>query len=269
MTTQTHVPALASLGAATAGAIGRHMDRTFRAMVCDRRRTEGTRFLRLLTGEPHPFGNFALVSAPVDLDAAREVIEPLVAGSVPAAVLFPDIGIPGDVDAYLTGRGFFPHSALPAMGVDIASLKPTTLPDGYELVRVGDGDDGEEWVRQFAVGYELPLGVAQCFSPVALHADTSPESRLQFFAIRRNGKIVCTSTCYLDEGLAGIYCVSTIPEERRKGLGAHATAEPLRLAARLGYRVGILQSSEAGHDLYRSLGFADFGGVPLYVRIPS
>jgi hypothetical protein len=102
-----------------------------------------------------------------------------------------------------------------------------------------------------------------------MHADTSPESAMQFFAVRRNGKIVCTSACYLDGGLAGIYCVSTIPEERRKGLGAHATAEPLRLAARAGYRVGILQSSEAGHGLYRSLGFADFIGVPLYVRIPG
>lgn len=269
MTTQTHVPSLTSLGAAAAAAIGRHMDRAFRAMVCDARRIEGTRYLRLLTGEPHPFGNFALVSTPIDLDAAREVVEPLVTSSVPAAVIFPDIGIPASVDAYLTERGFFPHSALPAMGVDIAGLKATALPDGYDFVRVGDGDDGEEWVRQFASGYELPIGVAECFSPVALHADTSPESRLQFFAIRRDGTIVCTSVCYLDEGLAGIYCVSTIPEERRKGLGAHATAEPLRLAARLGYRVGVLQSSEAGHTLYKSLGFADFGGVPLYVRIPT
>jgi hypothetical protein len=269
MAAHAHVPALAALGAAAGPTIGRHLDRAFRAMVCNGDRAEGRRFFRLLTDEPHPFGNFALVSAPVDLDSTRDVVDPLAARNAPAAVLFPDMDVPADVDAYLTGRGFTRHSAMPAMGADIASLKPTVLSDGYELVRIGDGDDGEEWVRQFAVGYELPLGVAQCFSPVALHADTSPESTLQFFAIRRNGTIVCTSACYLDEGLAGIYCVSTIPEERRKGLGAHATAEPLRFAARMGYRVGILQSSEAGHDLYRSLGFADFGGVPLYVRIPA
>jgi hypothetical protein len=102
-----------------------------------------------------------------------------------------------------------------------------------------------------------------------LHADTSPDARMQFFAIRRSGAIVCTSACYLEEGLAGIYCVSTLPTERRNGLAAHATAEPLRLAAQLGYRVGILQSSESGHTLYKSLGFADFGGVPFYIRIPA
>ncbi len=205
----------------------------------------------------------------MNLDATRECVEPLVTSGAPAAVIFPNMDVPAKVDASLTGQGFTAHGAMPAMAADIASLKPTALPDGYEIVRVGDGRDGEEWVRQFAVGYELPLGVAQCFSPVALHADKLPESAVQFFAIRRNGTTVCTSLCYLDDGLAGIYCVSTIPEERRKGLGAHATAEPLRLAARIGYQVGILQSSEAGHGLYRSLGFADFGGVPLYVRIPG
>ena len=268
MATTARIPELTALGAAAGPAIGRHLDRAFRAMVRSEHRREDPRFLRLATGEPHPFGNFAVITAPVDVEAVREAIDPLVAGGAPAAVIIPGSEVPAAVDAYLANQGFFAHGAMPAMAVNIASLQSTELPDGYELVRIGNGDDGEEWVRQFAVGYELPPGVAQCFSPVALHADKSPDAAMQFFAIRRNGMVVCTSVCYLDGGLAGIYCVSTIPAERRKGLGAHATAEPLRLAARLGYRVGILQSSEAGHGLYKSLGFADFGGVPLYVRIP-
>jgi hypothetical protein len=269
MATGTHVAGLTALGTAAGAAIGRHLDRAFRAMARSEHRAESARFLRLLTGEPHPFGNFAVLSSPADVESAREAIDPLVAAGVPAAVLCAGTDVPTDVDAYLAGQGFEPHPPMPAMGVNIASLTPTSLPDGYELVRVGGGADGDEWARQFAVGYELPLGVAQCFSPVAVRASTLPDAAMQFFAIRRNGAIVCTSACYLDEGLAGIYCVSTVPAERRMGLGAHATAEPLRLAARQGYRVGILQSSEAGHTLYRSLGFADFGGVPLYVRIPD
>jgi hypothetical protein len=265
MASEARVPALAALGPAAGAAIGRHMDAAFHALVRDGHCAEGPRFLRLLTGEPHPLGNFAVVSAPVDLDATRAVVEPLVAASTPAAVFFPDLDVPASVHAYLTEQEFSPHS-VPAMGVDIANLTLTSLPDGYELVRVGARDEGEEWVQQFAVGYEVPLGVARCFLPAVQQAAAS-ESALQFFGIRRNGTIVCTSACYLDGGLAGIYCVATIPEERRKGLGAHATAEPLRHAARMGYRVGVLQSSEAGHDVYKSLGFADLGGVPLYVRI--
>lgn len=269
LATGTHVPGLTALATAAGAAIGRHMDAAFRAMVRGDGRTEGPLTLRVITGEPHPFGNFALVSAPVSIDVLREAVDPLAAQHAPSAILFPDGAPTADADAYLAAQGFVAHGIMPAMGVDIDRLQPTTLPQGCEFVRVGHGADGEEWVRQFAAGYELPPGVARCFSPVALRASTSPDADVQFFAIRRRGAIVATSALYLDQGLAGIYCVSTIPGERRKGLGAHATAEPLRLAAALGYRVGVLQSSEAGHGVYRALGFADFGGVPLYVRMPG
>jgi predicted acetyltransferase len=67
---------------------------------------------------------------------------------------------------------------------------------------------------------------------------------------------VCTSLICLADEVAGVYCVATIPEERGKGLGSHATAEPLRLVGKLGYRVAVLQSSRAGHSMYAKLGFA-------------
>jgi hypothetical protein len=172
--------------------------------------------------------------------------------------------VPADVGAYLVERGFAQHGALPAMAVDIASVTDTSLPAGYELTRVGAADR-DEWTRQFANGYELPLGVAQCFAPSGSAEEELP---VQFFAVRKNGAIVGTSVCCLKDGVAGIYCVSTIASERGKGLGGHATAEPLRLAARLGYGVGVLQSSEAGYSVYKQLGFRDFGGVPIYVRMP-
>jgi predicted GNAT family acetyltransferase len=73
----------------------------------------------------------------------------------------------------------------------------------------------------------------------------APDAPLRFFAIRRNGKAVAAWMLYLADGLAGICCVVTREEERGKGFGAHVTAEPLRAARRLGYRVGELQSSPA------------------------
>ncbi|MGD9902233.1 MAG: GNAT family N-acetyltransferase [Vicinamibacterales bacterium] len=263
------VASVAALGTTSGAAIGRHMDQAFRALVRGGAVEATPGFLRLISGEPHPFGNFALLSAPVTLDGAAAAVDPLVAGGAPAAVMFPGLDVPADVDAYLAARGFMPPAAMPAMAVDIAAVPLTSLPDGYEFVRVGSGEDGREWEAQFAIGYEIPLAVAQTFSPVAFGADTSPDAEMQFFAIRRDGAIVGTSALYLHDGLAGIYCVSTIPDERRKGLGAHATAEALRLAAGLGYRVGILQSSDAGHGVYLKLGFSDHGGVPLYVRMPG
>lgn len=255
---------LGAMGADVGPAIARHLETAFRAMAHGHCVVNESKFWRLLTGEPHPLGNLALLSAPVDLTTAGIAVEPLVAGAMPAAVVFPGIDVPGDIGAYLAAQGFAPHGALPAMAIDIASLKETALPAGYELVRVG-ADDSEEWARQFAIGYELPLAVAQSFAPFG---PAEGEAPAQFFAVRKNGAIVGTSVCCLEDGIAGIYCVSTIPPERRKGLGEHATAEPLRIAARSGYGVGVLQSSEAGYSIYKRLGFGDFGGVPIYVRMP-
>jgi hypothetical protein len=31
----------------------------------------------------------------------------------------------------------------------------------------------------------------------------------------------------------------------------------------------VLQSSEAGYSVYRKLGFEDFGGVPIFIRMPG
>jgi hypothetical protein len=269
MNSSTPYASLTDVGESIGLAIGRHLDLGFRALAKGTTVANERTFLRLFSGEPHPLGNFAVLSAPVDVASARAAVEPLAAATVPSAVLFPGLQVPADVAAYLVERGYVAGGSLPAMGVDIARMEPTALPKGYEFVRIGSGPESEEWVRQFAVGYQLPLGVTEYFSPRAAGATTAADAALQFFAIRHNGVIVSTSVCYLRDGLAGIYCVSTVPEERRKGLGEHATAEPLRLAAKLGYGVGVLQSSEAGYPVYRKLGFTDYGGVPLFVRMPG
>jgi predicted GNAT family acetyltransferase len=155
------------------------------------------------------------------------------------------------------------------MAVDIGRLAGTALPPGYGFARIGTGSEGAAWADTLAVGYGLPHGLARRFSPECLDADMAPDAEVQFFAVVRDGRTVATSLLFLADGLAGIYCVATLAEERGKGLAAHATAEPLRAAARQGYRVGILQSSTAGHSVYLGLGFEDVGGVPLFVRMPA
>ena len=106
-------------------------------------------------------------------------------------------------------------------------------------------------------------------SPEVLEVNPARDAKTQFFGVRRDGRLVATSMLYLANGLAGIYCVATMPEERGKGLGAHVTAEALRAAHRIGYRVGVLQSSEEGHSVYLGLGFADLGSVPMFIRMSA
>lgn len=224
-------------------------------------------FSRILTGEPHPFGNFACISHPADAAGVQAAIAPLLTCGAPAAAAFAG-PVPATVEQILTDGGFARHGGLPAMAVDIDKLGATALPSGYTFARVTKSADRDTWADVFSRGYGLPLRVGAMFAR-GINDDARSDAPLQYFWALHNGTPVATSLVYLHNGVAGIYGVATLPEERGKGLGAHVTAEPLRMTRALGYRVGILQASDDGHPVYLRIGFADFGEVPLYVRMPS
>jgi GNAT superfamily N-acetyltransferase len=242
-----------------------HLDLVFRTLTNGTGIEKNENFIRVITGEPHPMGNLAIVRNPNDPDVSEAAAQPLVDGNLPACVLYPN-GVTDAVARVVVGYGFEPTS-MPAMVVEIERMPATTLPPGYVFERIG-ARDGAAWTDAFAQGYKLPAGLARIFSPELLGADMADDASTQFFAIRRHGRLVATSLLHLADGLAGIYCVATLPDERGKGLGAHATAAALREAHELGYRVGILQSSPDGHSIYLRLGFEDRATVPMFVRMP-
>lgn len=246
----------------------RHLDTTFRAIMRPPAAEHQPSFMRVITGEPHPMGNAAIVSNPNDPAATRAAAGPLQESGLPAIVLFTE-GVTADAARTLAAMGFAHEGTMPAMAVDIDAMGDTTLPAGYTWARVGTGSEGSAWASAMAAGYPLPVGLAQLFSPDAVGADMAPDAAIQFFSVLKDGETVATSMLLLADGLAGIYCVSTLAAERGRGLGAHATAQPLREAQRLGYRVGVLQSSPDGHSVYLKLGFQDLAEIPMFVRMPG
>lgn len=259
-------PSLDAVGPTLGPLSAAHIDSAFRRILRGPSATFAPSFTRLVTGEPHPFGNFVVVRRGDDPDAIAAGIEPLCRCGAPSAVL---LTVPPTeaLLSLLARDGFVRHGGLPAMAVAIDALAPTRLPDAYTFERLNGRTARDAWSEAFARGYELPRRIGDEFG-APLGDDTGGDD-LQYFAVLRDGAIVSTSLLHLSAGVAGIYCVATVPQERRRGLGAHATAEPLRLAQAQGYRVGVLQSSEAGHPVYRALGFADVGDVLLFVRMPA
>ena len=262
------VPSIASARDEIGLRAARHLDTAFRAIMRPPAAEHRPDFMRIITGELHPLGNAAIVSNPGDPAVTRTAAAPLQASGLPAAVLFTE-GVTAEAAQALEAMGFEHHGAMPAMAVDIDAMVDTALPAGYTWARVGAGRDGSAWADAMATGYGIPIGLARLFSPVALGADMAADAATQFFAVLKDDEIVATSLFFLADGLAGIYSVSTLAAERGRGLGAHATAQALREARQLGYRVGVLQSSPDGHSVYRKLGFQDLGEVPMFVRMPG
>lgn len=254
---------LTSIGADAA----RHLDGVWRELTRGQGAAEDEQFFRLVTGEPHPLGNMAILRESTGAQTTERAVAPLLALTTPTAVLYP-LGVSEAIAQSLIDRGYTRLGAMPAMAVEIDAMAPTTLPAGYEWVRIGSGAAGSEWADVVTDGFGLPRGLARMLSPEVLEVDMAADARTQFFGIRRSGRLVAVSMLHLADGLAGIYCVATLPDERGRGLGAHVTAQALRAAHQVGYRVGILQSSAAGHSVYLGLGFKDFGAVSMFVRTP-
>jgi len=83
-----------------------------------------------------------------------------------------------------------------------------------------------------------------------------------------NDKPVATGLLHLESGLAGIYCIATLPEARRKGLGSFLTIKLIEDSSKLGYKVVALTSSEMGYRVYSKIGFKDIFSYTNYSLAP-
>jgi len=169
--------------------------------------------------------------------------------------------------APLTRLGFFLAESMCLMSVIPAQLAPTPIPNGYRFVELTAKDD-DRFTDAFAAGYELPRPLAAMFSP---DAAARGGAAWRYFGAEQDegGPLAAVSVCAVIGDRPGIYCVATRPENRGRGLAAHLTAEPLRMAWKGGYTFGLLQSSAMGEPVYRRIGFQPHGHMALYVQIPG
>lgn len=248
-----------------AAVIADHLDHFFRTVIAPDDALNSSVCLRYITGEPHPLGNLALISrAATAVDVLRDAAV-LREGAFPSAIAFLDDGTPEQLAA-ASDLGFSPAESMPLMSVTPDTLASTALPDEYTFREV-TVNEADAWARAVSAGYGLPLLVGSLFGVDRAAARCPGKAR--YFAVEHDGRMVATSLVYLHDGLAGIYGVATLPEHRGKGLGAHMTAEPLRVAWELGYTTGLLQSSEMGAPVYSRIGFRIHGHMALLVRIPT
>lgn len=240
-------------------------DTIFRRLACGPAVQTTNESFVLITREPHPFGNFAIFRPTCDKDECTQIIASLVQCAAPSAVIFPS-GIDTHIIDDAEAAGFALAETMPAMAVDINRLTPTAMPD-HCTIEECDVRDDDDWCDAFAVGYGIPRPVASIFGPRAAKQMIADGS-MHYYAVRKENLIIGTSTIFRDGDTLGVYCVSTLPNERGRGIAAHLTAEPLRRLRSDQHKTGILQSSAMGESVYRKLGFQQHGRLLVHVRIP-
>ena len=219
---------------------------------------ENEKFTRWYSAIPHPWFSGVLSSQlPTESDEAfiTEIIEYFRAKKTQSFTWWMEPPLQSsDWKTTLSKFGFGFSDGTPGMAVDLHELNESSPKvDGLEIRLVQDDDAMRTWVEIFTVGYGLPAGwsgmIFDSWSKLGY------EFPMRNYLGYLNGEPVSTSSVFFGGGVAGIYDVATLPEARGKGIGAALTLQPLLEAREMGYRVGVLQSSEMGFNVYKKLGF--------------
>jgi ribosomal protein S18 acetylase RimI-like enzyme len=155
------------------------------------------------------------------------------------------------------------------MAADLQALdEGLQAPPGLTIERVGDAETLQEW---YDIAFNGVLGWPDCGVDAVLDYYMSvglgAQSPRRYYIGRLRGKPVATSALVLGAGVAGIYGVATVSEERGQGIGTAMTLAPLREARALGYRVGVLFTSEKGTPAFRQyhrVGFRQYCKMRVY-----
>ncbi|MBI1331643.1 MAG: GNAT family N-acetyltransferase [Armatimonadetes bacterium] len=220
--------------------------------------------LMVITGLPHPLANMAIDPSADELEPCAKALG---ASGCPSMLVFTTHDATA-FEAEVTRFGFSEPSKTPAMAVDLAELNQTAMPDGYTFHRLMPHQDARPWMRAAEESFQVPYAVCEILCSFEGESEGRPDDDVQFFMAMCEDEVVAVSALVLADGVAGMYCVGTLPDHRGKGLGAHLTAEPLRLARNLGYRVGVLQASKLGYPVYERLGFRTVASMRIATRMP-
>ena len=143
------------------------------------------------------------------------------------------------------------------MAADLHKINETvlsTVPTGFVVEEVATETALQDFKHVFAASYEIPAWAGQAWVD-ATQAIGVGKTPWKMYVGYLDGLPVATNVLFNGAGVAGVYCVGTIPPARGKGIGAAITLKPLLVARGMGYHHAVLFSSEMGVSVYQRIGF--------------
>jgi GNAT superfamily N-acetyltransferase len=208
-------------------------------------------FCEILTGIKDPFANMLFgMNVPDAEIRVLAITQRLRELECPGLFWVGPCTSPANLDEILVQNGWNHLASPPAMVIDLDCLEVPTLLQGFQLRRVANEEELSVWHRAIAEGFGMSVQVAEMFA-------WNPSDQIRFYTAFLNDEVVGTTALILQNGVAGIYCLSTLPEFRARGIGTALTSLPLLKARKEGYHIGTLQSSKMGLPVYLRLGFQE------------
>ena len=165
---------------------------------------------------------------------------------------------PNDLDDCLKRNGFQMLVERSRMALDLkAKHLSSETPNKLDIYEIKDQENLGIWIDVALRSFNPYFG-KDIFSSL-LNGE-----KVRFYSGVHNGQVVATSMIFLSSGVAGIYFVSVVPELRNRGMGREMMLRCIYDAQELGYNYCILQATDIGEHLYRSLGFKLCGTLKYF-----
>ena len=170
------------------------------------------------------------------------------------------------LDEYLERHSFARGEEDAGMAVELAKLNESLpVPTGLTIQLAQDDASWRQWGYVMGQGFGTPTPKehnVNAWFEMLRRAD--PETMLAFTGWLDN-KPIATSLVWMAAGVAGMYGVGTIPDARRKGVGAQMTLHALCQARSRGFKIGIIIGTKMGENMYRSLGCQEYCKVRTHI----
>lgn len=177
---------------------------------------------------------------------------------------------PGDLQDRLVENGWKDAGQVPMMAADLDwVVGPPNQVAGLCVERIHMPEEQRLWAEVMNKGMGFRDEIVEAAAGVeATLSGPCYEAQHRFLG-RLDGVPVAASLMLPGSGVAGIYAVATLPEARRRGIGAAMTVEAMQAGRRLGYKVATLSASSMGRPIYARLGFRQVCDYPLYSWSPG
>jgi ribosomal protein S18 acetylase RimI-like enzyme len=204
----------------------------------------------VVTGVPVPWLNVVFVVRPPHepYSALRRAVELMDARGVPFVVRIRE-GLHPESERAAAELGLRPSDPVPGMIRGDARVD-TPLPAGLEVRRVTEAGM-DDFLHVNVVGFSIPEDIARQMMTPAVLGVIGAEAYTGYI----DGLPVASSALIASHRVAGVYNVATLPDYRRRGLGAAMTLHAVRRGAEQGCVMASLQASEMGRPVYEGIGF--------------